>query len=108
MPTQVTITSDTSALELMAEPVVSTDPAMEFSSGSFKGAVDERRVAFVNMAIPTGSKLFSLRFEFTDPILAAVDMWGTPTYLTDEGRIAPYQEVAGANTPQANNPDVSK
>jgi hypothetical protein len=105
MPTQVTISSDTSTLEIQAAPVVSTDPAMEFSSGSFKGTVDERRVAFVDMVIPTGTKLFSLRFEFTDHLLATTDIWGTPVYLNDEDRIQPYQE-AGASKEQ--NPDVNK
>lgn len=102
MSTQVTITSDTCTLEIQAAPLVPGNPAMEFASGSFKGSVDERRVAFVNMAIPTGSKRFSLRFEFTDPSMATVDLWGSPLFLTAEDRIRPYTE-----SPRTN-PDVSK
>lgn len=107
MATQVTITSDSSTLELRANPVVVTDPALEFFSGSFKGSVDERRVALVNMVVPTGTKRFSLRFEFTDPVFATADIWGTPTYITDEDRIKPYQEPEQTKNPRAN-PDVSK
>lgn len=108
MSNQVSINSDTSTLTLITTPLLDTDPAMEFITGSFKGTVDERRVAVLNMVIPTGTKLFTLRFEFTDPLMASVDIWGTPTYLNDEDRIHPYQEIAGAVAQQEKNPDVSK
>ena len=79
-------------MTVKASPINPADPAMEFSSGSFKGTVDERRVAFIVMAIPTGSKLFSMRWEFTDPSLAAVDIRGLPIYITAEERITPFSD----------------
>lgn len=90
--TEVTISSDSSTLTVKAIQVIPTDPNMEFSSGSFKGTVDERRVAFLIMAIPTGGKLFSLRWEFTDPSLATVDIRGLPIYITPEERITPFSD----------------
>lgn len=88
----VTISSDSSTLRLNATPVNPADAAMQFSSGSFKGAVDERRVAFCILAIPVGGKLFSMRFEFTDPSLANVDLKGIPVYITAEERITPFSD----------------
>lgn len=88
----VTISSDTATLLVQAIQADPATPDMQFSSGSFKGTVDERRVAFVIMAIPTGSKLFSIRFEFTDPSLATVDIKGIPVYLTREDRIVPFSD----------------
>lgn len=88
----VTITSDTATLLVQAIQANPASPDMQFSSGSFKGTVDERRVALVIMAIPTGAKLFSVRFEFTDPALATVDIKGVPVYLTKEDRIVPFTE----------------
>lgn len=90
----VTITTDTGVLRLRGRPLLAADPTMEFLSGSFKGSPDERRVAFVVAAIPDGSKVFSLRFEFTDPALAGSDIYGTPMYSTDEDRVKPYQDIA--------------
>jgi hypothetical protein len=105
MANNVSIVSDSCTLNLSSRPVIAGDPALEFASGSFTGAVDERRVANVNLTVAGGT--FSLRFEFTDPTMANTDIWGEPTYLTKESRIAPYQEAVGAKA-KLNNPDVTK
>jgi hypothetical protein len=90
--TLVTISGDTATLTVKAVQIDPANPNMEFSSGSFKASVDERRVALLQMAIPTGSKRFSIRFEFTDPSLASMDTRGVPVYITQEERITPYRE----------------
>lgn len=105
MANNVSIVSDTCTLVLGSRPVVSGDPALEFASGSFTAATDERRVANVNLTVAGGT--FSLRFEFTDHTMANSDIWGQPAYLTQEGRISPYREIAGARPGQANS-DVTK
>ena len=88
----VTISSDSSTLTIKASQIVGTDPDMQFEFGSFKGAVDERRVAFIGMVIPTSGKRFTMRFEFTDPALATVDIRGLPVYLTAEERVTPFSD----------------
>lgn len=88
----VVILADTATLSLRAQPANPASDPLEFSSGSFKGCVDERRVASMVLAIPASSKLFSLRFEFTDPSLATMDIKGVPMYLTDEDRLTPAPE----------------
>lgn len=89
-------------MTVKAAPVNRGDPDMEFSSGSFKGTVDERRVAVVVMAIPTGSKIFTMRWEFTDPSLAAVDIRGLPVYITAEERITPFSDNVREKAPSHN------
>lgn len=92
MGATVTISTDTCNLTIKSVQINPADPNLEFESGSFKGSVDERRVAVVQMVIPTGTKRFTMRWEFTDPSLAATDIRGLPIYITAEERITPFSD----------------
>jgi hypothetical protein len=105
MANNVSITSDTCALHLGSRPAFPGFPDLEFASGSFTAAPDERRVANVELVVNGGR--FHLRFEFTDLAMANTDVWGRPTYLTKEDRIVPYREIAGVRL-KLDNPDVTK
>jgi hypothetical protein len=65
---------------------------MEFFQGSFRGSVDERRVAGIFMTVPSTGAILELRFEFTDPNFALYDLHGNPTNLEELKGVQPYTE----------------
>ena len=67
-------------------------PTLEFRSGSFKGSADERRVIGVFMVIPSLSKEFELRFEFTDKDFAVNDLKGRSRRAEPTDTVEPYTE----------------
>lgn len=69
----VAVAGDTSTCSIRATNLTGVDP-IEFISGSFRGAPDERRV--MNVFFASGVKEFELRFEFTDPAFAMLDYKG--------------------------------
>ena len=64
-------------------------PALEFRSAAFRGAVDERRVIVVFLTIPSLAQEFTLRFEFTDPGFATLDLFGVPTKFENTAEAPP-------------------
>ena len=99
MANEVTILGESGTLSIVARPWTIGAPEMEFSQGSFRGSVDERRVIGVFLAVPSLAQEFELRFEFTDPGYATVDLNGNPLQIEKLAGVLPYTEPKATRDP---------
>ena len=89
MTNTVQIAGDTGALTLEATNLTGPSP-LEFLSGSFRGCVEEKRVASVFLVTGGGTKTFELRFDWTDPALIEHSVAGAAVFADDVG-IRPWR-----------------